>query len=392
MNCDLCQHELVLFLDLGLQPMANKYPKKEDIENEKRYPLEIYFCNHCKNVQLGYKVSRNTMFEDYYYLSSVNQGLVRHFKSLAQELKNSEFVVDIGSNDGILLKCLEDLRVKCLGVEPSINVGKIANNKGLETIISFFNSNCVKEIINRYNKPDVIVCSSTFTHLENPHQLISDVKELLKDDGKFIVEVEYIGNFLKNVQFERFYLDRIFYYSLTSLDNLFAYHNMKVVEVEDIEPHGGSLKVTVCKNSCKFNPSERVKNKLKIEEKELSQENLLTFKEDVNKCIKEFKEKLQEFKEKGLKVCGYGSPARVSTICNFGGIDSSLIKFTVDDSPLKQNRFTPGTHIPILSKNDLEEFNPDFVVMFAYEYFQDIKKKLSKKYNYIMPIPFKIIE
>ena len=391
-KCDLCNHKLSEFLDLGQQPLANKYPKKEEFENEDFFPLKVLFCDNCKNVQLGHKVSRERMFEDYFYLSSVNKGLVRHFNSLARELIGSSLVLDIGSNDGILLKELRSLNINFLGVDASINVGKIANDEGLTTIVSFFNSDCVDKIIKDYRKPDCVVCSSTFTHLDSPHDFIKNLKNLMTEEGKFIVEVEYVGNFIKNIHFERFYLDRIFYYSVTSLKNLFEQYEMDVVDVEEIEPHGGSLKLIIRNSSQKIKPSQRTIDWLKKEENELTVEILTGFKDVVKENIDLFKNKLQEYKDQGLKVAGYGSPARLSCICNYGNIDENLIKFTVDDSPLKCGRFTPGTHILIVSKEELEKYDPDLIIMFAYEYFEDIKRKLNKPYKFLLPIPPKEIE
>ena len=392
-KCDLCNHKISEFLDLGNQPLANKYPKKEEFKDEDFFSLKVLFCENCKNVQLGYKVSRNKMFKNYFYLSSVNGALVRYFEGLAEELKNSKFVIDIGSNDGILIKPLYKLGVNCVGVDPS-DVAKLANDEGLTTIVSFFNSDCVDKIIKEYEKPDVIVCSSTFTHLEDPHDFIKNLKNLLREDGKFIVEVEYVGNFIKNIHFERFYLDRIFYYSLTSLKNLFKQYNMDVIDVEEIDVHGGALKVTIYNNSQNKQLTQRAKDWLKKEELELTVEILSGFKDIVKENINLFKNKLQEYKDQGLKVAGYGSPARLSCICNYGQIDETLIKFTVDDSPLKNKGFkhTPGTHIPIVSKEMLEEYDPDVIILFAYEYFEDIKKKLNKSYKFLLPIPPKEIE
>src|SRR3990167_10540705 len=193
MKCLLCHTETAVeFLNLGNQPLANKYPTEDQFETEDFFLLAIYFCTTCKNVQLGQIVSRERMFVDYYYLSSVNQGLVRHFEAFATQMKKAKFVVDIGSNDGILLKPLKKLGVKALGVEPSMNVSKVANDAGLTTLTSFFNAEAAQEIERAYGKPDVIVASSVFTHLENPHQFIDDAHALLTDDGRFIIEVEYI--------------------------------------------------------------------------------------------------------------------------------------------------------------------------------------------------------
>lgn len=408
MQCFLCHAEgMTKFLDLGMQPLANKYPTQEQIAGEDFFPIHMYFCPTCKNVQMGTTVDRSRMFEDYYYLSSVNQGLVRHFEALAKKLAGpvrgqphaaaehevqasngagAKFVVDIGSNDGVLLKPLKELGVKAVGIEPSINVSKIANNAGLETITAFFNEDSVKETIAKYGKSDAIVASSVFTHLEDPHQCIEDVKKLITDDGAFIIEVEYIGNMLEKIQFERFYLDRIFYYSLTSLKHLFESHGMYIADVEHIEPHGGSLQVTA-RLAGRGEPTARVAGLLAIEEKALTPAKLEEFRANVESNITAFKAKLEEYKKAGLKVAGYGAPARVATITNYGDIGPDLVEFIVDDSPLKQGRFSPGKHIPIVTNAYLADHEPDVLVVFAYEYFDDIKKKVHGTYRYLIPIP-----
>ncbi len=369
-----------------MQPLANKYPTLEQIGSEDFFPIEMNFCERCKNVQIGTTVSRARMFEDYYYLSSVNPGLVRHFEALAKKLANAKFVVDIGSNDGILLKPLKELGVKALGVEPSINVSKIANDAGLATMTAFFNEESVRKIVSEYGKSDVIIASSVFTHLENPHQCIEGVKKLMTEDGSFIIEVEYIGNMIEKIQFERFYLDRIFYYSLTSLKNLFELHGMFVADVEHIEPHGGSLRVTT-RLADAGTPMPVVADMLKEEEWTLTPEKLEVFRKDVETSIAAFRDILAEYKRKGLRVAGYGAPARVATITNYGSIGPDLIEFIVDDSPLKQGRFSPGKHIPIVPNAHLAQNEPDILVVFAYEYFEDIRKKARGKYRYLIPIP-----
>jgi methylation protein EvaC len=388
MICHLCHHDgSVEFLNLGKQPLANKYPTEAQFSTEEYFPLSVYFCPRCKNVQLGTIISRERMFQDYYYLSSVNGALVRHFENLAHQLVGARFVVDIGSNDGILLNPLKDLGVNAIGIEPSINVSKIANDQGLTTICSFFDAACAAEVEGKFGKADIVVASSVFTHLENPHEFIDAVKELLAPGGRFIIEVEYIGNILRTIQFERFYLDRIFYYSLTSLKYLFAAHGMAVVDVEQIEPHGGSLRVTVQHSDEGAAPSANVTTLLKEEEQALTEHALLVFRESVDKQITAFRDRLRDYKRQNLKVAGYGAPARVSTICNYGGIGPSLIEFTVDDSPLKQHKFTPGTHIPIVANTRLDSQKPDVLVVFAYEYLDDIRKKTSGSYRYLLPIP-----
>jgi methylation protein EvaC len=392
MKCNLCRcDDLREFLDLGQQPLANKYPTASQFSTEDFFPLAVLFCENCKNVQLGTFISRKRMFEDYYYLSSVNPGLVRHFEALARELAGSKFVVDVGSNDGILLRPLKKLGTKALGIEPSINVSKIANDEGLTTVCAFFDAAAASQVERDHGKPDVIVASSVFTHLEDPHQFIETVLALLDDSGRFIIEVEYIGNILKSLQYERFYLDRIFYYSLTSLKHLFAQHGMDVVDVQHIEPHGGSLQVTA-QRSGRGTPTTRVAEQLRVEEAALTIPNLQSFKHDVDAQTEALRSALKQYKASGLRVAGYGAPARVSTICNFGKIGPDLVEYTVDDSPLKQNKFTPGTHIPIVTRETLLENGPDIIVVFAYEYLDDIRKKTPGKHRYFLPIPPREVE
>lgn len=390
MQCLLCRkNNAIKLLDLGNQPLANKYPANEALfKTEDFFPLVVFFCTHCKNVQLGTVVSRERLFEDYYYLSSVNPGLVRHFEQWAKKLAPAKFVVDIGSNDGILLKPLKERGVKSIGVDPSVNVGKIANDAGLTTLVAFFNQESAETITKRYGRPDVVVASSVFTHLADPHEFIEAVKNLMTPDGSFIIEVEYIGDILKDVQFERFYLDRVFYYSLTSLHHLFEAHGMHVAHVEKIEPHGGSLRVTAKNKGHGTGASYRTNQLLTEEETSLNSSTLKEFKERAERSIEAFRATLKEYKKLNLRVAGYGAPARVATITNFGSIGPELIEFIVDDSPLKQNRFSPGMHIPIVSQSYLERHTPDVVVVFAYEYFEDIKKKTDGGgYRYLLAIP-----
>ncbi|ORV36733.1 methyltransferase [Mycobacterium conspicuum] len=387
MKCRLCGEPAAIeFLNLGRQPLANKYPSEAEFATEDFFPLQAFFCPTCKNVQLGVIVSRERMFEDYYYLSSVNRELVRHFEDLAQQLASAEFVVDVGSNDGILLKPLQKLGVKALGVEPSINVSKIANDQGLETLTSFFDIPTAEKIEESYGRADVVVASSVFTHLDSPSGFIEAVQRLLTDDGTFIIEVEYIGAIVTTTQFERFYLDRIFYYSLTSLAKLFAAHDMLISDVREIVPHGGSLQVFV-QRARGQSPSDAVRRLFAREEQDLTVEAMREFGRNVDLQISAFRDQLAEYRQAGLRVAGYGSPARVATICNYGRIGPSEIAFTVDDSPLKQNKFTPGTHIPIVPKSYLDEHRADVLVVFAYEYFDDIKKKTGGAYRYLKPIP-----
>lgn len=385
MKCSLCYGESLEFLDLGQQPMANKYPKNPT-DPEQFFHVKVFFCENCKNIQLDTQVSRETMFVDYYYLSSVNKALVDHYEDFARrKLKDCSFVVDVGSNDGISLKPLKEMNVKCLGIEPSINVSKIANDAGYYTMNCFFDKSSARQIKDTHGKADAITGLSMFSHLQDPHQFIEDVKSLLTDDGRFIVEVEYNVHILKKMGFERFYLDRIFYFSVTSFEKLFQLHGMYLSDVEVTDIHGGSLRVTAQKKGGK-KPSARVKKLLGQESRYLTPQKVRSFGKKAKSQIHALKRKLEQYKGQGLRVAGYGSPARVSTLTNFGDIGPELIEFIIDDSPLKQHRFSPGKHIPIMPNHYLAN-RPDVLVVFAYEYLHEIKSKLFGKYRFLLPIP-----
>lgn len=403
MRCHLCSAVNFEFLDLGQQPMANKYPKIPQFDKEEFFRVKVYFCPFCKNIQLDTTVSRETMFVDYYYLSSVNKALVEHYEAFAKKLVadrmkeftklkvfgqkplDSFFVVDIGSNDGISLKPLKEMKVRYLGVEPSINVSKVATDAGYKTLNDFFTTESATNILKEHGKASVITGLSMFSHLQDPHQFIEDVKVLLAHDGKFIVEVEYNVEMLKNMAFERFYLDRIFYFSATSFSNLFALHGMHLADAEVTAIHGGSLRVTAKLGKGKM--TERTKKLISQEKRLLTPDKIQSFGYEAKKQVKALKEKLIEYKLRGMHVAGYGSPARLSTITNFGDIGPDLIDFVVDDSPLKQDRYSPGKHIPIVSAEYLERHHPDVLVVFAFDYFEDIKKKLKRNYRFLFPIP-----
>ena len=391
MKCKICNsNHIKEVINLSKQPLANKYPRnKKEIIKEKKFLLKILFCKRCRASQIKKIINRNILFEDYYYLSSVNKKLKVHFNELALKIKKYKFIVDIGSNDGILLEPLKKLNVKAIGIDPSINVGKIANDKGLETFIGFFNKDIINKILKKYKKPDLVVASSVVTHLENPLEFAKNIKYFLEDKGTLIIEIEYLQNFIKNLEYERFYFDRPFYYSANSIAKLFKSVGMKLYDIEKIDAHGGSLRCFI-KNSKNFKITDRCKKILVSERKKLNEKSFITFSKKIYGHSQYLKKKLIEFKNNGLNIIGYGAPARVSTITNFSKIDSSLIKYIIDDSPLKQNRFSPGMHIKIVPRKKNISKKIDIVIVFAYEYFNDIKKYFKNKdVKFYKPVPFK---
>ena len=391
-RCIICDTQIEKIKSLGLQPLANKYPQNNnEIENEFTSLMDVYYCEKCFYVNLPCKVNRDVFFEDYYYLSSVNKELVDHFESLAIEINKlgSKSVLDVGSNDGILLAKLLDKNINCLGIDPSENVSAIANKKGLKTIVGFFNKKSVDKIKIDFGNPDLITASSVFTHLENPRSFFEDCKSLLSKGGKIIIEVEYLADIVREFSFERFYFDRPHYYSLNALIKLAETSGFSLEDAQLVNVHGGSIRaIFTGENDVKTSP--RAKEILEQEQAHLSKKQIIDKLDEFSNFCKKLKKKINDFKNNNIKIAAYGCPARFSTITNFAGITKDDMPYVIDDSPLKQGRLSPGKHIPIRSFN--KDDNVDVYVVFAYEYIRSIKEKVKNpNIKFFKPVPFQEI-
>ncbi|MDC3312133.1 class I SAM-dependent methyltransferase [Alphaproteobacteria bacterium] len=390
-QCICCNSVLAEVFSLGKQPLANKYPKLEiDFKTEYIQELIVYLCDKCGYCHVPCEANRALFFEDYYYLSSINTELVSHFEKLAEKLLSFgvKFVLDVGSNDGVLLKPLKNSGIKCLGIDPSFNVGEIANSKGLETFIGFFDQDIANRVIAEKGRPDMIVASSVFTHLDNPGDFFDVSNSILDIGGAIIIEVEFLNDIIESIGFERFYYDRPHYYSVDSLRKLSEKHGFTITDVEQINAHGGSIQITFQRTSEVSQENIFFLNKNKIAS--LSRDQILSYFNKFKQSCEELRLKLLKFKQNNEKVAGYSCPARLSTITNFAGIGPDLLPFVIDDTPLKQGRHTPGFHIPIIPFENSPQVQ--HYLVFAYEYIDSIRAKIpTKGITYFKPVPFKVI-
>jgi methylation protein EvaC len=392
-KCLICGGQMEKLFSMGKQPLANKYPAStQEFKAEIVEEMHVFYCDPCSYLNIPCNTNRSVFFEDYYYLSSVNKELVDHFSQLAESIKTGgyRFVVDVGSNDGILLKPLKDRKIQCLGLDPSENVSEIANAAGLETLVGFFNPSSADRIKANYGHPDLICASSVFTHLEHPADFFRTANSLLADDGEILIEVEYLKEIVDRLCFERFYFDRPHYYSVRSLKILGEISGFKLVRVEPITAHGGSVRAIFARKEASTPIDSSVSQSMEEESLLLRssaiQRQFELFKSE---CVT-LKKKLEAFRQSGKIVTGYGCPARFSTITNFADIGADLIPCVIDDSPLKSGRFSPGKHIPITDFSNCP--NKEIFIVFAYEYIDSIKRKVRlDQVKYFKPIPFEAL-
>ncbi len=400
-NCRLCgKSNLKSFLSLGKTPLANNLLKKEDfLLKEETYPLEVLYCSDCHNCQLSYVVNRDKLFKSYPYVTSTTKTFREHFEKMAEEiikeynLNSNSLVVDVGSNDGLLLKKFNEYGVNTIGVEPAKNIAEIAIKDGVKTVINYFNDEAVKEIISSEGYADIITANNVFAHTEDLKKMISNVKELLKTNGIFIIEVQYILDTIKNLTFDNIYHEHIHYFNLLALKEFFEKQEMEIFNVQHIESHGGSIRVFIKKKEGQFSIKDSVNNFL-MEEKIFGLDKFETY-ENFAKKVYQIKNDLNEYIKKikleNKKIAGYGAPAKATTLLNFCGIKNGEIDYIVDDNPLKQELIIPGVRIPIKSKKYLEESLPDYILILAWNFAEEIIRNnwdyKNKGVKFIIPLP-----
>ena len=396
-KCAICNNKnLNTIIKYGEIPLAGDFPTKEDFSNEKKYNMDLQFCTNCSLLQTDSIIDSQILFTDYRYMSSI--GLSNHFINVAQHLQNkfklseSSKILEIGSNDGVLLEPLQNLGLNPIGIEPAVNISKIAKDKGCNVINDFFNEENSLKYFDK-NQFDLIVSNNCFAHIDDIHSIVKGVNILLKNNGHFVIEVHYVKNLINQLQYDNIYHEHIYYYSLNSLDNLFSQHGMTIVDFEEIPIHSGSIRVTVLNSS--IEKPLHVSQKLELEKYEglTELEFFKNFGVDVDNHKELIYNNLINLKSQGYKIAGYGASGRANMLCNLANLDSTIIDFIVDESPERCNRYIAGKHIPIVSKDYLLNNKPDFIMIFAWNFSKMIIEKLNGNgFKYIIGFPeFKII-
>ena len=399
--CRVCKGAaLKKVLTLGPTPLANAFLTEQQTNTgEKFYPLDVYFCTNCHFVQLGHVISPLLLFQNYVYVSSTSKVFIKHFEQYAEKvykrlkLNTGSLVIDIGSNDGILLKPFKKLGTKVLGIEPAVNIAKIARTEGIDTISEYFSKKLTHFIVKKYGKADIITANNVFAHIDDLDEVIEGLKILLKDNGVFIMEAPYLTDFLQKRYFDLVYHEHLSYWSVDALQTLFKRFNMTVFHVEKVAVHGGSIRVFVKKDEGKFPVDKSVKQFL-LKENKMRLKDINTYLDYAQK-VYENKVKLllllEKLKSEGKTIAAYGAPAKGNTLLNFFGIGTETLDFVVDDSKFKQGLFTPGKHIPVVSSEQIYQKKPDYILILAWNFADSIMKIHDKYKNeggrFIIPVP-----
>ena len=379
-DCRVCGGGFTHYLSLGLSPLANNLNDKKNAKND-LYPLDLNFCKECSNSQLSVVVPPEKMFDNYLYLSSTSKQFRDHFIKFAKELKTNlklnknSVLVDIGSNDGIFLDPIQKLGIKAIGVEPAKNVAKIANANKLTTFPEYFGEKTVTKIVKKYGKADVITAFNVFAHGDGLREILENAENLLKNDGEFIFEIQYLLRTIKDLTFDNIYHEHVNYWCVLSILNFFKNSNMKVYKVKEVDTHGGSLRVYTTKNKNK-RLDKSVNKYIELEKKNKLDkiETYYQFAKNVENIKTNSLENIKEILENNQKIIGYGAPAKATTVLNYFGIDDSYFQYVLEDSEIKHNKFIPETNIQIKSKKTVNVDSYEYILVLAWNFFDSIVK------------------
>ncbi len=382
--CRFCRTPLEnTFADLGSSPLSNSYLRPEDLNRmEPFYPLHVYVCSNCFLVQLEELSSPEDIFSDYAYFSSFSESWLEHARAFAKmaaerfNLDHSSRVVEIGSNDGYLLRFFKQLGTGVLGIEPAANVAEAAREQGIDTVVRFFDSALAGELAAKGHVADLVVGNNVLAHIPDVNDLMTALKKLLNRNGVISMEFPHLLSLIEENQFDTIYHEHYSYFSLTTAVEIFGSHGLEIFDAELLNTHGGSLRIYACHAGERaFKCSERVEDLLASEERQgfKSMQAYESFGRQVETVKRDILKFLIALKEEGKTIAAYGAPAKGNTLLNYCGIGTDFIDYTVDLSPHKQGLFLPGSRIPIFSPEKVFETRPDYLVILPW----NLKKEIS---------------
>jgi SAM-dependent methyltransferase len=398
LRCRICDSSRVeLFLDLGDQPHCNRFiPATALDRREPRFPLRVGFCRDCTLVQIDYTIPKEDMFSDYPYVSGTTRTLVEHFRQTASRLATryslgaADLVVDIGSNDGSWLSAYAPFGIQVLGVEPAANVAPIALANGVPTLNRFFNLETARLIQADHGAASLVTAAGVFFHLEQLHEVVQGIAELLAPDGVLVVQAIYLGHMIENLAFDQIYHEHLCYYTLRSIERLLSMFGLEVFDVSLLPIHGGSMEIHAARHGSRsIQPTVA---EFRATELRKGFGSLVTYQEFAARVWTlrdELLGLLSNYSQHQRVVYAYGAPAKGSTLLNSFGIDSRLVPLAVEKNPMKVGYWIPGARIPIVAEDTAGQ--PDAYLVLAWNFLDEFLDKeaayLRGGGEFIVPVP-----
>ncbi len=400
-ECTLCASTNLRPLSfLSNTPIANALEDNlEDSVNQELIPLDIVMCANCSHIQIGTLVSQEILFANYPYLSNSNSSTATRLNNLAQKLTqefnldNSSFVIEIGSNDGYLLGCISKCGAKALGIDPAITPTAIARGNGIDCITDYFSSSLAKRLKSEFSPPTLIVANNVLAHTHELRDVFEGVRLLMNADAVLVMEFSYAIDIFEKFLFDTIYHEHISYHTLEPLITFLKDYDLEVFRFERFDAHGGSARVYIKQKNNYRKIEQSVIDGIAYE-KEIgihNPESWKAFNARILELRNQFKSEIDSQKANGKRIVGYGVPAKFSTLFYTLGLNENDFEFIVDDNPLKIGKYAPGTSLKIRASSDLSNETPDCIVLFSWNYSQELLEKVRKlgysKESIVIPLP-----
>lgn len=382
-TCLICKNPINPFIDFGSMPLGNGFLLPEQFADEYRFPMQVGFCPACGMVQLLDQPDRERMFhENYAFFSGTSRYMALHFKAFADHViadylvGDNPFVVEMGSNDGIMLQNFAHAGIRHLGIEPSKNVAQVAIDKGINTVTEFFDAGLARRIVAEHGQADAFLAANVMCHIPYMHSIVEGIAILLKPGGVVMFEDPYLGDVIEKTSYDQIYDEHTFLFSAGSISFLFEQYGMEIIDVEPQITHGGSMRYVIAhKGARPVSPNVSVQ---RDKERSLGLHRPETYDrfrrncEESRDCLMTL---LHDLKVQGKRVVGYGATSKSTTITNYCGITPDLVEFISDTTPIKQGKFSPGAHIPVLPYEAFVQNYPDYALLFAWNHAREIMEK-----------------
>ena len=383
MNCRICGNNLQPFMTFGKMPIANGFLQKEEIGKEYFFKLSPTFCSKCFTFQIEEQPDAGVMFhENYAFFTRQSKKMQNHFKEFAQWIdenfmkSENPFIIELGSNDGVLLEHFAKKGVNHLGVEPSANVALEAEKYGVKSLVKFFSEMEAKNILESHGKVDVITDSNVICHIPDLNDIARGINLLLKEKGVLIFEDPYLGEMINKTSYDQIYDEHVYIFSALSVKNIFSKVGLELIDCIPQNTHGGSMRYIFSRVG-EYNISKNVERIIKQEEKDgLNKiETFINFKKNCENSRDDLIKILKKEKALGKKIAAYGATSKSTTILNYCNIGPEVIEYISDTTPIKQNKVSPGMHIPVKPYEEFQKNPPDIAVLFAWNHSEEIFAK-----------------